>query len=93
MDVAGAFGGSELHPCRFFRLATSRTRQEPRGVAVAVGAGVVAGGVLDVRLPGPAPFGRLVCGGPTPLDFDGVVTRVGERVGAAVVLGEVGEQL
>lgn len=51
------------------------------------------GGVLDVGVPGPAPFGAMICSDSSPLDFDGVSARVDERVGAALVRGEVGEQL
>ena len=57
-------------------------------------AGEVAGGeVLDVSVPGSAPFGRVMGSDLAPFDFDGVVGRVGVWVRAALVFGEVGEQL
>ena len=57
-------------------------------------AGEVAGGeVLDVSVPGSAPFDRVMGSDLAPFDVDGVVSCVGVWVRAAFVGGEVGEQL
>ena len=57
-------------------------------------AGEVAGErVLDVSVPGSAPFDRVMGSNLTPSDFNGVVSCVGVWVGAAFVFGEVGKQL
>ena len=57
-------------------------------------AGEVAGErVLDVSVPGSAPFDRVMGSDLAPFDFDGVVSCVGVWIRAAFVFGEVGEQL
>ena len=49
-------------------------------------AGEVAGErVLDVSVPGSAPFDRVMGSNLAPFDFDGVVSCVGVWVGAAFV--------
>ena len=94
MDVSVAFGGSELHPLGFFWMAASRACKCSGGVVLAMLAGEVAGErVLDVSVPGPAPFDRVMGSNLAPFDFDGVVSCVGVWIRAAFVFGEVGEQL
>ena len=94
MDVSIAFGGSELHPLGFFWMAASRACKCSGGVVLAMLAGEVAGErVLDVSVPGPAPFDRVMGSNLAPFDFDGVVSCGGVWICAAFVFGEVGEQL
>ena len=57
-------------------------------------AGEVAGGeVLDVSVPGSAPFDRVIGSDLAPFDFDGVIRCVSVWVRAALVFDEIGEQL
>ena len=94
MDVSIALGGSELHPFGFFWMAAPRTCKCSGGVVLAMLVGTVAGErVLDVSVPCPAPFDRVMGSNLAPFDFDGVVSCVGVWVGAAFVFCEVGKQL
>ena len=94
VDVTVSFGSPELHPLGFFWMAASRACKCSGGVVLAMLVGTVAGErVLDVSVPGPAPFDRVMGGDLAPFDLYGVVSCVGVWACAAFVFGEVGEQL